>query len=63
MCIYVTILIKNTKLFDFLHPKEVHKNGLYIATDGFLLVLSFKKIEPNFRFHNCNPISWSRDPW
>ena len=53
MCINVTIfIIKKHKLFDFLHPKEVHKNAQFIATGGFLLVLSFKNYEPNFRFHN-----------
>ena len=43
MRINVTIfIIKKNKLFDFLHPKEVHKNAQYIATGGLLLVLSFK---------------------
>ena len=53
MCINITIFFyKKNKRFDFLHPKGVHKNALYIATDGFLLVLSFKNYEPNVRFHN-----------
>ena len=53
MCINVTIfIIKKHKLFGFLHPKEVHKNAQFIATGGFLLVLSYKNYEPNFRFHN-----------
>ena len=53
MCINVTIfIIKKPKLFYFLHPKEVHKNALFIATGGFLLVFSVKNFQPNFRFHN-----------
>ena len=50
--INVKIFIVKNKLFYFLHPKEVHKNALYIATGGFLLVLNFNNYEPNFRFHN-----------
>ena len=55
MCINDTIFIlKNPNFFIFLHPniKKVRKNALCIATGWFLLVLSFKNYEPNFRLHN-----------
>ena len=52
--INVKIFIVKKQTFLFLNPKEVYKNALYIATGGFLLVLSFKNYEPNLKFLERN---------